>query len=102
VRSAGSLRSRKRPGTPSPSAQGSRPSGHVLATPAPQAVEGEGNAVGWASRGATSELAPYKFTRRDCGAQDVSIKITHAGICHSDIHTVRGEWGPAQWPLIPG
>jgi D-arabinose 1-dehydrogenase-like Zn-dependent alcohol dehydrogenase len=65
-------------------------------------VEGEGNAVGWAARDATSDLAPYKFTRRAVGAQDVNIKITHAGICHSDIHTVRGEWGPAKWPLIPG
>jgi D-arabinose 1-dehydrogenase-like Zn-dependent alcohol dehydrogenase len=68
----------------------------------PQAVEGEGNAIGWAARDESGVLAPYKFTRRAVGPKDVSIKITHAGICHSDIHTVKGEWGPANYPLIPG
>jgi uncharacterized zinc-type alcohol dehydrogenase-like protein len=40
--------------------------------------------------------------RRDVGAHDVLIDIKYAGICHSDIHTVRGEWGPQQFPLAPG
>jgi uncharacterized zinc-type alcohol dehydrogenase-like protein len=40
--------------------------------------------------------------RRDVGAHDVLIDVKYAGICHSDIHTVRGEWGPQQFPLAPG
>src|SRR5687767_5407593 len=41
-------------------------------------------------------------TRRDLRADDVRIDITFAGICHSDIHTVRGEWGETTYPLTPG
>jgi uncharacterized zinc-type alcohol dehydrogenase-like protein len=40
--------------------------------------------------------------RRDVGAHDVLIDIKYAGVCHSDIHTVRGEWGPREFPLAPG
>jgi len=49
--------------------------------------------------------APFEKTtidRRDVGPRDVLIKIAFAGICHSDIHTARGEWGPAHYPLVPG
>jgi uncharacterized zinc-type alcohol dehydrogenase-like protein len=41
-------------------------------------------------------LAPYKFRRRELGDHDVFLKITHAGVCHSDLHTVNGDWGPAK------
>jgi alcohol dehydrogenase (NADP+) len=47
-------------------------------------------------------LVPYEFDRRDTGSNDVAFKITHAGICHSDIHQVREEWGPAIFPMVPG
>ena len=47
-------------------------------------------------------LEKYEFTRRNLGANDVALKITHAGICHSDIHQVREEWGPALFPMVPG
>jgi len=47
-------------------------------------------------------LARTQITRRAVGAHDVLIEITHAGICHSDIHTVRGDWGPQSYPLAPG
>jgi len=47
-------------------------------------------------------LVPTRIERRDVGANDVLIAITHAGICHSDIHTVRGDWGPQSYPLAPG
>ena len=40
--------------------------------------------------------------RRDLGPTDVLIKIAYAGICHSDIHTARAEWGEAHYPLVPG
>jgi uncharacterized zinc-type alcohol dehydrogenase-like protein len=49
--------------------------------------------------------APFERTtiqRRDLGPSDVLIKIAYAGICHSDIHTAREEWGEAIFPLVPG
>ncbi len=48
---------------------------------------------------------PFKATtieRRDLGPHDVLIDIAYAGICHSDIHTARGEWGRTLFPLVPG
>ncbi len=47
-------------------------------------------------------LEPTEIERRDVGAEDVLIRIEFAGICHSDIHTVRGDWGPKPYPLVPG
>ncbi|OAN43206.1 NAD(P)-dependent alcohol dehydrogenase [Microbacterium sp. H83] len=54
---------------------------------------------------APSEAAPLEKTvieRRELGPHDVLIDIAFAGICHSDIHTVRGDWGPQSYPLAPG
>lgn len=48
---------------------------------------------------------PFKLTtieRRDIQPHDVLIEIKYAGICHSDIHHARGEWGPTEYPLVPG
>ena len=56
----------------------------------------------YAATSATEPLAPTTIQRRDLGAHDVLIEIKYAGICHSDIHTVRSEWGPAPYPLVPG
>ena len=47
-------------------------------------------------------LTPYEFERRELGAHDVALDIAYAGICHSDIHQVREEWGPAIFPMVPG
>ncbi len=47
-------------------------------------------------------LVPITIERRDLGANDVLIEIKFSGICHSDIHTVRGEWGPKPYPLVVG
>eukprot|EP00758_Cryptobia_borreli_P010132 Tbor_TRINITY_DN5540_c0_g1::TRINITY_DN5540_c0_g1_i1::g.12566::m.12566/K13979/yahK; uncharacterized zinc-type alcohol dehydrogenase-like protein len=44
----------------------------------------------------------WKLTRRELGKDDIHVSIIYAGICHSDIHTARGEWGPARYPLVPG
>ena len=57
---------------------------------------------GLAALSAGAKLKPYEFERRDCGTYDVAFTITHAGICHSDIHQVREEWGPALFPMVPG
>ncbi|WP_104167896.1 NAD(P)-dependent alcohol dehydrogenase [Arthrobacter sp. SX1312] len=56
----------------------------------------------YAAPSATDPLIPTTIERRDVGSKDVLIKIAYAGICHSDIHTVRGEWGPQQYPLTVG
>jgi uncharacterized zinc-type alcohol dehydrogenase-like protein len=56
----------------------------------------------YAAPSATEPLVATTIERRDVGASDVLIEIAYAGICHSDIHTVRGEWGPQQYPLTVG
>lgn len=56
----------------------------------------------YAAPSATGDLVPSTIERRDVGPHDVLIEIRYAGICHSDIHTVRGDWGPQQYPLAPG
>ncbi|WP_165065538.1 NAD(P)-dependent alcohol dehydrogenase [Marisediminicola senii] len=56
----------------------------------------------YAAPSATEPLVPTTIERRDVGAKDVLIEIAYAGICHSDIHTVRGDWGPVAYPLTVG
>ncbi|GAB4079495.1 NAD(P)-dependent alcohol dehydrogenase [Modestobacter muralis] len=56
----------------------------------------------YAAPAAGEPLAPTTVERRDVGPRDVLIEITHAGICHSDIHTVNGDWGPQPFPVVPG
>ncbi|AFM16588.1 Zn-dependent alcohol dehydrogenase [Mycolicibacterium chubuense NBB4] len=56
----------------------------------------------YAAPSASEPLTKTTITRRDVGPHDVAFDIHFAGICHSDIHTVRGEWGGVQYPLVPG
>ncbi|WP_334121739.1 NAD(P)-dependent alcohol dehydrogenase [Glutamicibacter sp.] len=56
----------------------------------------------YAAPSPTEPLAPIQIERREVGPHDVRIDIKFAGICHSDIHTVRGDWGPQSYPLAPG
>ena len=60
------------------------------------------DAIGYAGFDATSPLKVYEFSRREVGDYDVLIEIKYCGVCHSDIHTVRNEWGGAKYPLVPG
>ena len=60
------------------------------------------NVHAYAAPAVAAPLQPTIITRREVGPQDVLIAIKYAGICHSDIHTVRGDWGPRQYPLAPG
>ena len=57
---------------------------------------------GYAALSAKSPLESYEFDRRELGAHDVALDISYAGICHSDIHQVAEEWGPAIFPMVPG
>jgi uncharacterized zinc-type alcohol dehydrogenase-like protein len=56
----------------------------------------------YAAPSATAPLIKTTIERRDVGATDVLIEIKYSGVCHSDIHTVRGEWGPISYPQVVG
>ncbi len=57
---------------------------------------------GYAAASQSSPLAPWQFDRRDPNPDDVVLAIDYCGICHSDIHQVRGEWGNMLFPMVPG
>ena len=63
---------------------------------------GQYNAKAYSAASATSPLAPTTIPRRDPSEDDVQIEILFCGICHSDLHTVRNEWGGAVYPCVPG
>ncbi|KAL4182672.1 hypothetical protein AMTRI_Chr11g151360 [Amborella trichopoda] len=58
--------------------------------------------VGWAARDASGVLSPLNFSRRANGEEDVTIKIAYCGICHSDLHAIKNEWGNTIYPIVPG
>ena len=57
---------------------------------------------GYAAQTKTGALEPFSFERRAVGADDVLIDVEFCGICHSDIHQVRDEWGGSIYPMVPG
>lgn len=57
---------------------------------------------GYAAKSATLPLKPFSFERREPRAHDVVIDIAYCGVCHSDIHTARNEWGGTVYPVVPG
>src|ERR1700733_1885741 len=59
-------------------------------------------AKGYAAQKAKLPLEPFKFERREVGPNDVLIDIQYCGVCHSDIHQVRDEWGGSIFPMVPG
>jgi uncharacterized zinc-type alcohol dehydrogenase-like protein len=56
----------------------------------------------FAAHNATSPLGPFDFERREPGPHDVQFEILYCGVCHSDIHQVRNEWGNSIYPMVPG
>lgn len=56
----------------------------------------------YAAPSATEDLAPLDIERRAVGDNDVLIDIEYCGVCHSDIHTARNDWGGTQYPIVPG
>jgi len=60
------------------------------------------NTKAYAATSATTPLGPFSFDRREPGGHDVSIDIKFCGICHTDIHQARNEWGNSEYPMVPG
>ncbi len=58
--------------------------------------------VGYAAHSSEANMVPYHFERRELRSNDVAIEILYSGVCHSDLHTVNGDWGPQPYPLVPG
>jgi uncharacterized zinc-type alcohol dehydrogenase-like protein len=59
-------------------------------------------AKGYAAQSKTSPVAPWDFERREVGPHDVAFDIQYCGVCHSDLHQIRDEWGGSIFPMVPG
>src|SRR6187455_2958396 len=59
-------------------------------------------AKAYAAQHATAPLAPFNFERRTLLPKDIAFDILFCGVCHSDIHQVRDEWGGSIYPMVPG
>nr|GMD07387.1 probable cinnamyl alcohol dehydrogenase 6 [Ipomoea batatas] len=57
---------------------------------------------GWAAHDSSGKIMPYTFKRRENGPNDVTIKILYCGICHTDLHFARNDWGITVYPVVPG
>jgi alcohol dehydrogenase (NADP+) len=57
---------------------------------------------GYAAKEVGADLVPFDFERREVGPHDVAIDILYCGVCHSDVHQVRDEWGGSMFPMVPG
>jgi len=58
--------------------------------------------LGYAAHSNGAPLEPWSFARRALRADDIAIEILYCGVCHSDLHTCRGDWGPTYAPIVPG
>ncbi|CNC53190.1 NADP-dependent alcohol dehydrogenase [Yersinia frederiksenii] len=58
--------------------------------------------LGYAAKSAQVPLAPLEFTRRDPRPDDVVMEVLYCGVCHSDLHQARNDWGFSTYPLVPG
>ncbi len=56
----------------------------------------------YAAKSSSTELEPWSFDRRDVGPNDVQFDIKYCGVCHSDLHQVKNEWGNSIYPMVPG
>ncbi|WVZ22022.1 hypothetical protein V8G54_000566 [Vigna mungo] len=59
-------------------------------------------AFGWAATDTSGTLSPFHFSRRENGVDDVTVQILFCGVCHSDLHTVKNDWGFTTYPVVPG
>lgn len=76
----------------------------LLATPMSAFAAQQGNiqSRGYAAIDTSGKLVPWRFERRPVGDNDILIDIKYASICHSDIHQMKGHWGPQKYPQVPG
>lgn len=58
--------------------------------------------IGYAARSAEAALAPFSFERREPRGNDVVMEILYCGVCHSDLHSARNDWGWTTYPNVPG
>ena len=58
--------------------------------------------VGYAAHSSDTPLAPYHFERRELRDNDVAMEILYCGVCHSDLHVARNDWGGSSYPVVPG
>jgi cinnamyl-alcohol dehydrogenase len=65
-------------------------------------LETERTVKGWAARDSSGVLSPYTYTLRNTGPEDVYLKVTCCGICHSDLHQAKNELGMSNYPMVPG
>src|SRR6185437_2674121 len=57
---------------------------------------------GYAATDARSPLGPFNFGRREPGPTEIAVEILFCGVCHSDLHMARNEWGGTNYPCVPG
>jgi uncharacterized zinc-type alcohol dehydrogenase-like protein len=60
------------------------------------------NVLGYAARTPLDDLKPYRFERREQRTDDVVIEVLYCGVCHSDLHNARNDWGNTMYPVVPG
>lgn len=60
------------------------------------------NTIGYAAYSPDTPLAPYRFERRALRDNDVAMEVLYCGVCHSDLHTARNDWGWSYYPIVPG
>lgn len=65
-------------------------------------LENKGNCLGWATHDDKGQLVPFVFSRRKLHPDDVLLQITYCGMCHSDLHQIKNEWGNSMFPMVPG
>jgi uncharacterized zinc-type alcohol dehydrogenase-like protein len=82
--------------------QGANPDNGSPCFPTSDEASSMTKALGYAALSPTTPLAPLSFDRRALRADDVSIEILYCGVCHSDLHQARNDWGIAVYPLVPG
>ncbi|CAI9753223.1 unnamed protein product [Fraxinus pennsylvanica] len=59
-------------------------------------------AFGLAARDPSAHFSPFNFSRRATGERDVQVKVLYCGVCHTDLHMAKNEWGLTQFPIVPG
>jgi uncharacterized zinc-type alcohol dehydrogenase-like protein len=70
--------------------------------PAVDQLSGVLPSKGYAAMAVSEKLVPFSFSRRKPRPHDVLVEILYCGICHSDLHFIRNDWGMSMYPMVPG